>query len=487
MAEQTEAKQTEAITNVDVIVVGAGMSGIASASGLKQFGVKNFILLEKGDTINNFWMNLTYDRVSLHSAYHDIPYDGGLVLEYPAFKNKHELTDYLRRYAKRYDIMDNIQFNKQVININVNNNNDNYNPQWIIKCGDGTTYICNYLLMATSGLSTSNIPKQLKPTINNFKNGDNRYILHSGQYKNGKPFANKNVLVIGNGNSAFEICTDLVQHNANKVTMLSRSPRHVISITDFKNRVIKYFKWFKWLGLIDMMLPSQFMITPRHEKWDTEKQKNMYFSRVMDEISLDLTKYGFPKPEKGVFEDVFLNLNIQVFDWEYENSCAEYIRTGRVEYIQDEVTGFDKENVIKLKKNEKLTDYDAVILATGFYHGLDKIFNDKLYDKLFYETGMKRYPIKPITNGYCCSAIYGSIYFVSYSDISVIGGLANGYWGWECARNVAKKMKIYKKRNEPSTWNKYTIVAMSTFIISLSATFGGIGYLSFKAYQKYYK
>ena len=47
-----ETKNVSEIRHVDVIVVGAGMSGIGCAAGLKQFGIDDFIILEKGNTIN---------------------------------------------------------------------------------------------------------------------------------------------------------------------------------------------------------------------------------------------------------------------------------------------------------------------------------------------------------------------------------------------------------------------------------------------------
>ena len=68
------------------------------------------------------------------------------------------------------------------------------------------------------------------------------------EYKNGSKYRDQNVLVIGNGNSAFEIATDLVSYNANKVTIISRSPRHILSMTDL-NKHFKHFAFTKKLGI----------------------------------------------------------------------------------------------------------------------------------------------------------------------------------------------------------------------------------------------
>ncbi len=92
------------MASFDIVIIGCGMCGISCAAGLKQFGVQDFIILEKGPTINHLWRNLTYDRLSLHTPWHDLPFDGGLVFDYPMLKNKHQLTDYLRKYGSTYQI-----------------------------------------------------------------------------------------------------------------------------------------------------------------------------------------------------------------------------------------------------------------------------------------------------------------------------------------------------------------------------------------------
>ena len=489
-----ETKNTNEIRHVDVIVVGAGMSGIGCAAGLKQFGIHDFIVLEKGNTINHFWKNLTYDRVSLHSPWHDLPYDGGLVFQYPRYKNKHELTDYLIKYATKFNILNHIEYNKDVTNINIDDNNN----KWIVTNNDGTVYTCNYLCLATSGYRKARIPQSLSSTMNNFNNGKD--IFHSIHYKNGKNYKNKNVLVIGNGNSAFEICTDLVSYNAGKVCIISRSPRHVLSITDLNKKVYDFFTFAKYIGIIDKILLSQFMITEKHKDWDTNKLENDYFNKKMDEISLNLLKYNVPKPKQSPFVENLIHRNICVFDWENENSCVELIKSHRVKYINDEVIKFSKPNIIELKNNNNnnninnnntnvLKDINTVIIATGFYHGLDDLFNKEMYHKLFSKNASKysyiprRNVMMPITNGYCQSLIYKNLYFVTFSDVSKFGGLANGLWGWHCARDIAKQKGIYNKKNELSSWNKYTIAGMTAFILSASVTFTGIGYLSFKSYK----
>ncbi len=178
--------------------------------------------------------------MSLHTPWHDLPYDYGLVYNYPQMKTKDELTDYIQQYTDKYNLNSHIQFHKKVININKTNN------KWIIKT-ENEQYYCKYLCMVTSMRNQSNIPRSLFETINNFntKNG----IIHSIQYKNSIKYKNKNVLIVGNGDSGFEITVDLVSH-AKKVTLISAMGRYVIKLSDLNKILYKLFGFAKKLGII---------------------------------------------------------------------------------------------------------------------------------------------------------------------------------------------------------------------------------------------
>ena len=62
----------------DVVVVGAGWTGLSTAAALRAFGVSNFVLLES--PARAFWRGMCYDRIKLHTAWHGLPCDGALAL-----------------------------------------------------------------------------------------------------------------------------------------------------------------------------------------------------------------------------------------------------------------------------------------------------------------------------------------------------------------------------------------------------------------------
>ena len=217
----------------DVVVIGAGFGGIACGAGLKTFGIDNFVILEKGDCCGYFWKVNTYDRLHLHSPYHDLPFDQGLVWKYPKYKSRNEVVSYLNAYCKLFKLSPYIEYKSTVININKHDNlwQITFEKQSISKMISS-----KYLVIATSKFRTASIPKSLYDTMQRF-NGD---IMHSIAYKNASKYKDKNMLVVGNGNSACEICIDAVEHGVNKVTMVSRRARHFIHQSTLYN--VKYRK-----------------------------------------------------------------------------------------------------------------------------------------------------------------------------------------------------------------------------------------------------
>ena len=69
----------------DAVVIGGGFGGLATAAALRRYGVPEVVLLEGGERYGTFW-ETNYDRISLHTAWHSLPDDGGDEERYAMFK-----------------------------------------------------------------------------------------------------------------------------------------------------------------------------------------------------------------------------------------------------------------------------------------------------------------------------------------------------------------------------------------------------------------
>lgn len=178
----------------DVIVIGAGQSGLAMGYYLKKSGLL-FLILEAGGEAAGAWPNY-YESLKLFSPgkFSSLP---GLSLstlknEYPS---RNQIIQYLKDYASYFELP--IAFHKRVEK--VYKTSDGFQ----ITTSSGEEYLSLNVVCATGSFNNPYIPEI---------EGLNKYrgkVLHSAQYKNTEPFLNKSVIVVGRGNSAVQIAIEL--------------------------------------------------------------------------------------------------------------------------------------------------------------------------------------------------------------------------------------------------------------------------------------
>ena len=207
-------------------------------ASLRARGVERFAILEQGDQVGHFWTK-TYDRLHLHSAFHDLPQDGGLRRDFPIFLSRDELLDYFARYAQLHGLAPHLRFGTRVVRVRRIDPAAHEGAEWELETERGTLR-ARTLAVATA---INRVPKQ--PDIPG-RSAFRGRVLHSAEYRNPRPFAGRSVLVVGSGNSAAEISLDLVEGGARAVAMWVRAPRHFIPI----RRMEVLFRVFRLLGAL---------------------------------------------------------------------------------------------------------------------------------------------------------------------------------------------------------------------------------------------
>lgn len=184
------------------IIVGAGPSGLATAACLKAQDVP-FIILERADCIASLWQHRTYDRLKLHllKQFCELPLLP-FPVHYPQYPSKQQFIDYLETYAERFAIRP--QFNRTVESARY----DESCGRWRVKTSGEMEYIGRWLVVATGENAEKVIPEM--EGMEDFGGT----VSHVCDYKSGKEYAGKKVLVVGCGNSGMEVSLDLCDHNA---------------------------------------------------------------------------------------------------------------------------------------------------------------------------------------------------------------------------------------------------------------------------------
>jgi putative flavoprotein involved in K+ transport len=212
----------------DVIVVGAGQAGLATAHALQKAGL-NFCLLEASTRAAGSWPAY-YDSLTLFSP---ARYSGLPELAFAGDKDRYptrdEVVDYLEGYAQHFAFP--IQFNTRVMDIR---------QQEQLFCLETThsTYYARAVVLASGPFNQPNIPN-FKGLVD-FKG----QVLHSSVYHSPQDIQGKRVAVVGAGNSALQIAYELSA--THDVILTSRLPPQFQ-----KQRVLgqDIHFWLKWTGL----------------------------------------------------------------------------------------------------------------------------------------------------------------------------------------------------------------------------------------------
>jgi glycine/D-amino acid oxidase-like deaminating enzyme len=112
--------------NFDVVVIGAGFVGVSVGAGLASHAGacrdndgldhSRVQIIEQGPECGAFWLG-GHEALSLHSPHHRLPHDGGLAYDYPMFKTKHEVRDYMNRYAQNKGLAQCMSFGETVLRV----------------------------------------------------------------------------------------------------------------------------------------------------------------------------------------------------------------------------------------------------------------------------------------------------------------------------------------------------------------------------------
>jgi len=240
----------------DVLIVGAGVSGIGAAYYIKENTSKTFAILEKRSTIGGTWGLFKYPGFRNDSSMTLYSYSF-----HPWTKENHvvsasEILSYLNEVADAYNLRSHIHFNEGVKSADF----DSKTSLWTLTMEDGNIYTCQYLFACSGYYDYSSGYFPSFPNIDAFK-GE---VVHSQKWTESHSFEGKRVAIIGSGATAITLLPALVKGNAAHVTMIQRSPSYIVTLPSrdyFENPVMKFlFFVFGRINIIHILRWVKFIM-----------------------------------------------------------------------------------------------------------------------------------------------------------------------------------------------------------------------------------
>ncbi len=219
--QEIEYRMNHHNEELDVIIVGAGFSGLYMLYKMRKMNLKALIIERASDAGGTwFWNRYPGARCDIESIEYSYSFSDELQQEWNwsnRYSDQSEILEYINYVVKKFNLKENIVFNTSVKSAKF----DEKLKNWIVET-DSKSYSSKFCVMATGTLSSIKQPNF--DGLENFK-GD-WYV--TGEWPHEKlDFTSKKVAIIGTGSSAVQSIPVIAQE-AKNLTVFQRSPNYTI-------------------------------------------------------------------------------------------------------------------------------------------------------------------------------------------------------------------------------------------------------------------
>jgi len=240
----------ERLENFQVVIAGAGFSGIVMGLRLKQAGIP-FVIIEKNDGVGGTWYENTYPGIGVDTPCHFYSFSLLPNPDWPDFFSKGpQILAYLNRIADEFGVREHIRFNEEIQRAEY----DEDTCHWRIHTArrDGTTAIveANAFVSAAGILNRPSIPPI--PGLDRFRGSK----FHSARWDHSVAIEGKRVALVGTGASGIQIGPSIAPR-VGQLTIFQRSKHWVIkhpmyhegvpaAVTWATKHIPYYLDWFRF-------------------------------------------------------------------------------------------------------------------------------------------------------------------------------------------------------------------------------------------------
>nr|WP_307789449.1 NAD(P)/FAD-dependent oxidoreductase [Mycolicibacterium baixiangningiae] len=326
----TQAGMSSQLRHERVVVVGAGPCGLAIARQLAHEQKVDALVLDRATAPVSTWRG-RYDGFRLNTCGYWSHLPGQPIpRRYGRWPKRDDMVDYFDSYVRRQQLR--LGLGVTVTRI------DRDDDRWQITT-DGESYTADAVVIATGNYHTPALPAW--PGMEGYT-GE---LLHSADYRNPWPFAGRDVLVVGVGNSATDIALQLSDGVAGRVRLAVRTPPHLVPRSAAGIPVDAFSAALRRLPV--PVLDHAAALASR-----------LWFG--------DLTSAGLPAPRRGIYRALLDDGSIPTLG----DELVPQIKAGRIEVVAA-VEAFDGDGIV-LADGQTIRP-EVVIGATGYRHGLEPL------------------------------------------------------------------------------------------------------------------
>jgi cation diffusion facilitator CzcD-associated flavoprotein CzcO len=344
---------------LEICIVGAGMSGLLMGIRLQQAGIGSFTIYEKASSLGGTWRENRYPGLTCDVPSFFYSYSFAPNLDWShRFSPGPEILDYFERVASDHDLLPHIRFDQKISRACYRNG------RWEIETSSGEKTTADVLISATGALHQWHMPK-----IDGLEKFEGA-MFHSADWDEAVPLEGKRIGVVGNGSSGVQMMAPLSEL-ASHLTMFQRTAQWIAPMgnpeyTPEQRRRKRRFpllarltrRYYQWM----FEAFSAAVVEPGRRRQAIAERCRRHLETVRDpELRRKLTPDYEPMCKRLIVSADF-----------YPTLQKEH-----VELVTEGIDHVEARGVVT--KDGQLHELDVLVLATGFdthAWGIDEIVGE---------------------------------------------------------------------------------------------------------------
>lgn len=339
---------------VDILIVGAGISGIGLAAHLsKHSPQRSFEIIERRESFGGTWDLFKYPGIRSDSDMSTFGFNFKPWKKESVLASGSAIKNYLAEVVQEFNLSSKIYFQHRVVSANY----DSATRKWSVVVenaqGKKQTWIANFVLGCTGYYNYDQGFQPEFPHQEAFKGT----FIHPQHWPENLDYSGKKIVIIGSGATAITLVPAMVKGGAGHVTMLQRSPTYIASVPS-----------------IDMIYSKMRKLLPEDVAYKLTRARNIGMQRGIYALAQKQPKLLKTLLLKSVQFQLKGKVDMKHFTPNYEpwdqrlcvvpdGDLFKILREGHASVETDHIEKFT-ETGIQLKSGKYL-DADIIVSATG--------------------------------------------------------------------------------------------------------------------------
>lgn len=344
-----------AVEHFDVLIVGAGLSGVGAGVHLhERCPGKSYVILEGRESMGGTWDLFRYPGIRSDSDMHTLGYrfkpwrDAKAIADGPAILN------YVKETAAEYDVARHIRYGHLATKATWSSEDATWTIEAVKKNGGETArFSCNFLFMCAGYYSYREGYTPEFPGMESFRGT----VVHPQKWPEDLDYKGKKVVVIGSGATAMTLVPAMAR-DVDHITMLQRSPTYVVSRPD--RDIIA--------NTLRKIMPESWAYAITRWK-NTGLQQLLYRRTRTHPAKVKQKLLDLVRKELGPDYDVETHFTPKYNPWDQRlclvpnSDLFKALRSGKASVVTDHIARITEKGIAL--ESGKTLDADIIVTATG--------------------------------------------------------------------------------------------------------------------------